>query len=57
MGMVELEIFLPSSWRFTHRLDAEHSGKYIVIGYSYEFNKAKRGEELPSIIQKIELRK
>lgn len=57
MGMVELEIFLPPRGDLPHRLDAEHSGKYIVIGYSYEFNKAKRGEELPSIIQKIELRK
>lgn len=57
MGIVELEIFLPPRGELPHRKDEEHSGKYMVIGYSYGFTKSKRGEELPQIIQKIELRK
>ena len=57
LGLVEIEIFLPPKDELPHRLDIEHSGKYIVIGYSFEFNKAKNGNELPQIIQRIELKK
>lgn len=54
-SIVNLEIYLPKRGDKPIRLDEEHSGKKIVIGYSYKFNKPDEETPLASITQTLNL--
>lgn len=54
-SVINLEIYLPKRGEKPIRLDEEHSGKKIVIGYSYKFTKPDEETPYPSITQTLNL--
>lgn len=53
--IVDFRCYLPRSGDQPIRLDEEHSGAKIVIGYGYHFDHANGENNNPSIVQTIEL--
>ncbi len=53
LSIVQLEIYLPFTSGRDVKIDEEHSGKKIVIGYNIDFK--KQGKDLNKLTQTIEL--